>query len=1253
MKDRALINKKLFFLLALFVLIIIPLQNENKNYNDELLDEFVVSNQLFSDTVDEEILMKQDINEEVLRNEINDEEINSTTIELGDPYDDTIEYDEIQNWYDFSLAKDDLIVVCLNFYGWGIESSKIGMNVMLKIFSENFELLSFNDYSYSANLNPLIQLELEAGKYYVLVEKEKEETSGYSYMITVKSSSEYVQNTKKDDALNIDIGEEVKGDILVNSQSWFSFSIVEPKFIVVNFTLEKDLIISWLYDENGFLVEVDDEMFSSFLTPGTYYIMLEGLGNHYVLSYNLIISEVEIQLFDTINNKGRIYFESNSEMNYLAYQINLNSPSFIKFTVNSYYSAVLVYNNSVNFIQEVRYNEGITLDTGTYFLIAVIEAYYDLWSSPPYYYYVQATEKSVEDSNKLSLNEEFTDSFSEINIFNGYELNIKTSGFYHFEISSSLDEYIFLVYDTNFTKTIEFEFDKGYSDTENTTWFYLKNEVYYVIVMNNDYYGNTGSYNIILYYEGTTQISVSDTLETPNKGIALNILSPQLIKFEVTGDEKISLIMSNESQVIANVDHNSYNATIIHYVTKGTYYFSIISTTDNNLSVSVTTEEFQQFNEKNIFVQQNENSRWYYQKISEKSFVNFTSLYSYFDIYIYSVNNSQRFYYSRYQLDFLIIELEANDYLIKIDYSNIDYSVEIEFYFEIIECLRNAEINVPTSLTSYNECFTFNVTEMDFYYIYINNSNFRNMTFNYQISQKNGKTLYNFYFSQSELKQSLILLSPGEYILTISLPSTYIVENITFTIALSDDITDYVNILDNKNTIQSGKYYSSLLEPNDVDIYVFTVTENTILEMGFIYGDYYDIQRNRFGLNIYSDNGELVDLHTDIVEDTYALSAGTYYIMVYVYNYYYVDDISQYVFYCTLTPLKLEDSEEFNVKIMNEEDVNVKSTITYDTRTALIILESPENGTLFFFFDKETNWSFLEYKLVIYIIRNNTMTRIYYKEDLDEYGDNKIEIDGIEKSDIIILKFKFEPDYEYDAYLSLSVSYQIHQFFERPDLANAEKITFDQQLNVSIRDEVWFKFNFDKKTKIIIDIQVNSFILNPFSSYYYKDEAVNSSSLYVTFYSIDEEGGTRYLSHDESDEIINGQKMTVEATFKAGNYCLTIDPEDFIIDLTVTFHQSDDVHIINSTFGKVMFIIISFLIVNGSIFYFTGDFEYTERGNFEEKISYDGGRTWHHSRYLNEVKKRSTALPMPARVVALVIGTIAVGYISYLLLFKR
>ncbi|UJG43305.1 MAG: hypothetical protein K9W46_13145 [Candidatus Heimdallarchaeum endolithica] len=1251
MKNKVSINKKIVFLLIVVVLIIIPLQNKN-NYNNQL-DEFVSSNQFLTDSVDEKMLMKKDVNEENFKNEINDTEFISTTIELGSFYDDTIKYSETQNWYDFSLTNDDLIVLYLDFYGWNIESSKVETKVMLKIYSENFELLSFNDYSYSANLNPLIQLELKAGKYYVLVEKEKEENSSYSYMITVKSSLEHAQNTKIDNALNVNIGEEIKGDILVNNQSWFSFNIDEPKYILVNFTLENDLLLSWLYDDNGFLIEVDDEMFSSLLSPGTYYIMLEGLGNHYIVSYSLIISEIEIQSFDTISNKGRTYFGSNSKMNYLAYQIELSSPSFVKLTISSDYSTVLIYNNSVKLIQEVEDNEGITLDSGNYFLIAVIKAYYDLWSSPPCYYYVQVTEKSVKDSNKLSLNEELTDSFSEINIFNGYELNINTSGFYHFEISSSLDEYIFLVYDTNFTKTIEFEFYKGYSNTENTTWFYLENDVYYVIVMNNDYYGNTGSYNIILYYEETTQISVSDTIETPNKGIVLNILSPQLIKFEATSDEKISLIMSNESQVIANVDHNSYKATIIHYVTKGTYYFSIISRTDNNLTVSVTTEEFQQLSEKNIFVKQNENSRWYYQKISEKSYFKFTSPKYNFDVYIYSLNSSQRFYYNRYQLDFLILELEASDYLIKIDYSNIDYSGEIEFYFEIIDSLRNAKINVPTSLTSYNECFTFDVTEMDFYYIYINNSNFRNMTFSYRISQKNGKILHGYYFSQSGMIQSLILLSPGEYVLTISPPSTYVIENITFTIASSQDITDYVKIGDNKNTIQSGKYYSSLLEPNDVDIYVLTVTENTILEMSFIYGDYYYIQGNRFGLNIYFDNGVLLDKYTDIVDDTCVLSAGTYYIMVYVYSYYYVSDISQYVFYCTLNPMKLEDSEDFNVKIFNEEDVTVEETITYDNRTALFILESTEDGTLFLLFDKETNLSFLNYKLVIYIIDNNTkMTRAYYEEDIDEYGNNKIEIDRIEKSNIIIMKFKFEPC-DHDAYLSFFVSYHIYQFFERPDLANAEKITFDQQLNVSIRDEIWFKFNFDKKTKIIIDIEVNSFILNPFSSYYYQDEAVNSSSLYVTFYSIDEEGGTIYLSHNESDEITNGQKMIVEATFKAGNYCLTIDPEDFIFDLSVAFHQSDDVHIINSTSGKVQFIIFSLLIVEGFIFYITGNFEYTERGNFEEKISYDGGRTWHHSRYLNEVKRRSTALPMKARIVALVIGATAVSFISYLLLFKR
>ena len=533
----------------------------------------------------------------------------ASNISVNQSYKGQITLNDGKDYYKFVLKESSKVNLKIsaniegsNYYLYDSKENEIWKKTA-QYWDENNNIMNINEDIY-----------LNSGTYYFLVDKYFDYEGTYTFSTTATSAEETFpelengSNNNFDEASNITLGNEIKGQISVNDgKDYYKFELKESSKVNLKISANIEGSNYYLYDskeneiwkktaqywdENNNIMNINEDIY---LNSGTYYFLVDKYFDYegtYTFSTTATSAE---ETFPELENGSNNNFDEASNItlgNEIKGQISVNDgKDYYKFTldktgkvelkINAMIegSSYFLYDSDENEIwkktaqywdennKKCNIRENFDLNAGTYYLL--INKYFDYDGfytlttkfTPSNETFSEAQYGSNNDfdvANTVNLNKTYNGQLSITDSKDYYKFNISKNGNVNLKISANIEGSNYYLYDSNeneiWKKTAQYWDNNSKKLSINNT-IQLKKGTYYFLV--ERYFDYSGSYNFSINQKVNNTEIKATSIKLNKKSYTLGVGQKFTLKATVSpakANQKCKWTSSNSK--IASVDKN-------------------------------------------------------------------------------------------------------------------------------------------------------------------------------------------------------------------------------------------------------------------------------------------------------------------------------------------------------------------------------------------------------------------------------------------------------------------------------------------------------------------------------------------------------------------------------------------------------------------------------------------------------------------------------------------------------------------------
>ena len=544
-----------------------------------------------------------------LENGSNNDFDEASNITLGNEIKGQISVNDGKDYYKFVLKESSKVNLKIsaniegsNYYLYGSNKNEIWKKTA-QYWDENNNIMNINEDIY-----------LNSGTYYFLVDKYSDYEGTYTFSTTVTSAEETFSelengsNNDFDEASNITLGNEIKGQISVNDgKDYYKFVLKESSKVNLKISANIEGSNYYLYgsnkneiwkktaqywDENNNIMNINEDIY---LNSGTYYFLVDKYSDYEgTYTFSTTVTSAE-ETFSELENGSNNDFDEASNItlgNEIKGQISVNDgKDYYKFTldktgkvelkINAMIegSSYFLYDSDENEIwkktaqywdennKKCNIRENFYLNAGTYYLLinkySDYDGFYTLTTkfTPSNETFSESQYGSNNDfdvANTVNLNKTYNGQLSITDSKDYYKFNISENGNVNLKISANIEGSNYYLYDSNeneiWKKTAQYWDDNSKKLSINNTIQLKKGTYYFLVERYSDY---LGSYNFSINQKVNNTEIKATSIKLNKKSYTLGVGQKFTLKATVSptrANQKCKWTSSNSK--IASVDKN-------------------------------------------------------------------------------------------------------------------------------------------------------------------------------------------------------------------------------------------------------------------------------------------------------------------------------------------------------------------------------------------------------------------------------------------------------------------------------------------------------------------------------------------------------------------------------------------------------------------------------------------------------------------------------------------------------------------------
>ena len=533
----------------------------------------------------------------------------ASNISVNQSYKGQITLNDGKDYYKFVLKESSKVNLKIsanikgsNYYLYGSNKNEIWKKTA-QYWDKNNNIMNINEDIY-----------LNSGTYYFLVDKYFDYEGTYTFSTTATSAEETFpelengSNNDFDEASNITLGNEIKGQISVNDgKDYYKFELKESSKVNLKISANIEGSNYYLYDskeneiwkktaqywdKDNNIMNINEDIY---LNSGTYYFLVDKYFDYegtYTFSTTATSAE---ETFPELENGSNNDFDEASNItlgNEIKGQISVNDgKDYYKFTLDKTGKVELkinamiegsnyfLYDSNENEIwkktaqywdennKKCNIRENFDLNAGTYYLL--INKYFDYDGfytlttkfTPSNETFSEAQYGSNNDfdvANTVNLNKTYNGQLSITDSKDYYKFNISENGNVNLKISANIEGSNYYLYDSNeneiWKKTAQYWDNNSKKLSINNT-IQLKKGTYYFLV--ERYFDYSGSYNFSINQKVNNTEIKATSIKLNKKSYTLGVGQKFTLKATVSpakANQKCKWTSSNSK--IASVDKN-------------------------------------------------------------------------------------------------------------------------------------------------------------------------------------------------------------------------------------------------------------------------------------------------------------------------------------------------------------------------------------------------------------------------------------------------------------------------------------------------------------------------------------------------------------------------------------------------------------------------------------------------------------------------------------------------------------------------